>query len=200
MFDLRSTSVLVTGGSKGIGRGIASVFAAAGANVAIAARSAVEIDAQPETLAVLLREAVENARSHLDGTNRDSTRVKVQVTCDEQIRIPISRAHIRMAFTNLIKNAIESHADRHKFRDGTVSVDACRDEQGVHVVISDTGGGLSVRDLARLQEFIPGQSSKGTGYGLPIAKKYIEAHRGSLALANREGIGLTVTVFLPDRF
>jgi len=45
MFDLQSTSVLVTGGSKGIGRGIASVFAEAGANVAIAARSAADIDA-----------------------------------------------------------------------------------------------------------------------------------------------------------
>ncbi|MBJ7401269.1 3-oxoacyl-ACP reductase FabG [Mycolicibacterium sp.] len=44
MFDLQTTSVLVTGGSKGIGRGIASVFAAAGANVAIAARSAADID------------------------------------------------------------------------------------------------------------------------------------------------------------
>lgn len=44
MFDLQSTSVLVTGGSKGIGRGIASVFATAGANVAIAARSASELD------------------------------------------------------------------------------------------------------------------------------------------------------------
>jgi 3-oxoacyl-[acyl-carrier protein] reductase len=45
MFDLQSTTVLVTGGSKGIGRGIASVFAEAGANVAIAARSAADIDA-----------------------------------------------------------------------------------------------------------------------------------------------------------
>lgn len=45
MFDLQSTSVLVTGGSKGIGRGIASVFASAGANVAIAARSSTGIDA-----------------------------------------------------------------------------------------------------------------------------------------------------------
>lgn len=44
MFDLSSTSVLVTGGSKGIGRGIASVFASAGANVAIAARSSADID------------------------------------------------------------------------------------------------------------------------------------------------------------
>ncbi|MGK2854945.1 MAG: SDR family NAD(P)-dependent oxidoreductase, partial [Microbacteriaceae bacterium] len=40
MFELADRSVLVTGGSKGIGRGIASVFARAGANVAIAARSA----------------------------------------------------------------------------------------------------------------------------------------------------------------
>lgn len=44
MFNLESVSVLVTGGSKGIGRGIASVFAAAGANVAVAARSATELD------------------------------------------------------------------------------------------------------------------------------------------------------------
>lgn len=44
MFDLQSRSVLVTGGSKGIGRGIASVFARAGANVAIAARSAADLD------------------------------------------------------------------------------------------------------------------------------------------------------------
>nr|WP_205267562.1 3-oxoacyl-ACP reductase FabG [Mycolicibacterium sphagni] len=44
VFDLQSTSVLVTGGSKGIGRGIAAVFATAGANVAIAARSAAELD------------------------------------------------------------------------------------------------------------------------------------------------------------
>lgn len=44
MFELTGRSVLVTGGSKGIGRGIATVFARAGANVAIAARSAGDLD------------------------------------------------------------------------------------------------------------------------------------------------------------
>lgn len=42
MFDLSTKSVLVTGGTKGIGRGIATVFARAGANVAVAARSSDE--------------------------------------------------------------------------------------------------------------------------------------------------------------
>ncbi len=44
MFDLQGRSVLITGGSKGIGRGIATVFAKAGANVAVSARSQDQLD------------------------------------------------------------------------------------------------------------------------------------------------------------
>ncbi|GFH00154.1 3-oxoacyl-ACP reductase [Mycolicibacterium hippocampi] len=44
MFSVADKSVVVTGGSKGIGLGIASVFASADAHVAIAARSRADLD------------------------------------------------------------------------------------------------------------------------------------------------------------
>jgi 3-oxoacyl-[acyl-carrier protein] reductase len=53
VFSLAGKSVVVTGGSKGIGRGIASVFAAADAHVAIAARSQGDLDTAVEHLEAL---------------------------------------------------------------------------------------------------------------------------------------------------
>jgi 3-oxoacyl-[acyl-carrier protein] reductase len=70
MFSLVGRSVMVTGGSKGIGRGIASVFAAAGAHVAIAARSRADIDSAVATLDGLGAGKVIGVTA--DVSNRDS--------------------------------------------------------------------------------------------------------------------------------
>ncbi|CAA0126694.1 3-oxoacyl-[acyl-carrier-protein] reductase FabG [Mycolicibacterium vanbaalenii] len=70
MFSVADRSVLVTGGSKGIGLGIASVFATAGAHVAIAARSQSDLDSAVTQLDDLGEGRVIGVRA--DVSDRDS--------------------------------------------------------------------------------------------------------------------------------
>lgn len=106
-----------------------------------------------------------------------------------------------MAFTNLVKNGIEAHAiSSSEFKPGVVTITVAAKEQVLQIEVVDTGKGMNAHDLEKLIEFVPGNTSKkhlGTGYGLPIAKRYIEAHRGKLIVTSVEGHGSTFTVLIP---
>jgi NAD(P)-dependent dehydrogenase (short-subunit alcohol dehydrogenase family) len=79
IFDLSGKTVLITGGSRGIGRAYAGAVAAFGASVAIAARAQDKID---ETLDILSRYNVETL-----GISADMTRVEdIRRMVDETVR------------------------------------------------------------------------------------------------------------------
>ena len=70
----------------------------------------------------------------------------------------------------------------------------------VVVKISDTGEGISKEQLEMVFEpFFSTRhgASKGTGLGLPIAKKIIEAHRGFIRAESIPGKGSTFSIYLP---
>lgn len=74
LFDLSDTRVVITGGTKGIGFGIASVFAQAGARVAVTGRSQAGVDAAVAALAAVTREATrEDASGRIAGFTVDVT-------------------------------------------------------------------------------------------------------------------------------
>ena len=67
----------------------------------------------------------------------------------------------------------------------------------VVVTVADDGPGMS-RDTARraLEPFFT-TKARGTGLGLPICKRIIEAHQGTLSIETHTGRGTTIRMRLP---
>ncbi len=70
----------------------------------------------------------------------------------------------------------------------------------VVIIISDTGIGLS--DEARSKMFNPYFTTKttGTGLGLPIVQRIVEAHNGVITVSSEKGKGTSVTITIPNTF
>ncbi len=142
---------------------------------------------KPADLAELVRGAV---------TLQKAGQVGVEIEVDlpgGPIHAQLDETMIGQALTNLIKNAGEAIESLHEKGEtpaghvATIRVRLTRDEdagQGV-VTISDNGIGLPP-DRSRLFEPYVTTRDKGTGLGLPIVKKIIEEHGGTLQLVDAE--------------
>jgi two-component system sensor kinase FixL len=99
---------------------------------------------------------------------------------------------LRIVFQNLLINAAQAVEGR-----GTLNVTVDGDDQTKTVRIADEGPGMSAE--VRHNVFRPFFTTKarGTGLGLPTAKRLVELHGGSIAVESTAGAGTTVTVSLP---
>ncbi|MCZ4260272.1 PAS domain-containing sensor histidine kinase [Limimaricola sp. G21655-S1] len=141
-----------------------------------------EPDRSRNDLAALLRDAVT-----LQEAGQPEVRFEVDLPA-QAVPAEIDATMITQAFTNLIKNAgeaIESAIE--KGMGGglspTIRVTMQTDAAEARISIADNGIGLP-EDRARLFEPYVTTRDKGTGLGLPIVKKIIEEHGGSLSLVD----------------
>jgi signal transduction histidine kinase len=70
----------------------------------------------------------------------------------------------------------------------------------VLIRIQDTGEGIAAENLDRVFEpfFTTRISPRGTGLGLPLAKKIIEEEGGTIRIESVKGTGTAVTLRFPD--
>ncbi|MFC1652969.1 response regulator, partial [Planctomycetota bacterium] len=105
---------------------------------------------------------------------------------------------LKQAFTNLLSNAINYNKER-----GTVIVSTTEQDNCLVVDVSDTGIGISQENLSFIfDQFFRVKAKEtrcitGSGLGLPIAKRIIEAHNGSIKVVSELGKGTTFSIFLP---
>ncbi|WP_019913316.1 sensor histidine kinase [Paenibacillus sp. HW567] len=117
----------------------------------------------------------------------------IELKLQSGLQVLGSTSKFKQAFINLIKNSIESLQEN-----GLITIAAWR--SGGHVVISvqDNGEGMKVSELARLGEPYYSNKTKGTGLGLMVTFRIIEAMNGSIHFQSKKGEGTEVIVKLPS--
>ena len=113
--------------------------------------------------------------------------------------IAADQIRFKQILYNLLSNAV-------KFTDkGIVSVSAAIEDQQLHLIIADTGIGMHEADLKRIfVEFSQVDAShtrryEGTGLGLALSKRLVEAHGGRIWVESTFGAGSKFHVLLPLR-
>ena len=113
---------------------------------------------------------------------------------NQQIIIKADRTRIAQVLMNLLDNSINSS------QEGIISVTTTIDSNSNSVTVSvkDTGSGINPDIIPRLFSKFVTASEKGTGLGLYISKKIIEAHGGKIwAENNKDGEGAIFAFTLP---
>jgi nitrogen fixation/metabolism regulation signal transduction histidine kinase len=102
-------------------------------------------------------------------------------------------AQLEQALINLLKNARESGS-----QPADIELTVTAAPRGFAIEVRDRGPGFSAGALENA--LLPFYSTKetGTGLGLTLCREIVEAHGGRLRIANRDGGGAAVTLWLPD--
>jgi PAS domain S-box-containing protein len=118
--------------------------------------------------------------------------VRVVDSTKKQPLIALDLEKMRRVFLNLTLNALDAMP-----KGGTLTITSTRSGDNVHITFKDTGEGMTTETLARLWSPLFTTKAKGMGFGLPIAKRLVEAHGGSISVETKLGKGSTFTVTLP---
>jgi two-component system sensor histidine kinase PilS (NtrC family) len=117
-----------------------------------------------------------------------SPRHHITVQCPGDLQVEADREQLVQVFLNLGLNALEAMTDG-----GTVTFQAQRQPgpgvagSWVVVSVSDEGPGIAAERTERIFEPFFTTKAQGTGMGLPVVRRIVEAHGGWLTVTNRPG-------------
>jgi signal transduction histidine kinase len=148
----------------------------------------------PVDLAHVVREVIGSFAARAD-----SLGVDLGVEAPAAVSVTGSEPELRSLVANLVDNAL-----RYAPAQSAVTVSLRAANGAIELAVDDAGPGIPAeqreRVLRRFQR-VDGDSTSGSGLGLPIAKAIVERHRGSLKLVDaspgRDPPGLSVQVRLP---
>jgi len=147
-----------------------------------------QLDPKDVDIRESIRRACESCRTKADARSVTLTTHLPSVP----VTIALDSFHIERALINLIDNAVD--ASHHG---ALVNITAATYRNEAVITIKDQGAGMNHETLANL--FMPFFTTKheGTGLGMPISRKIIEAHSGTLGITSKQGVGTEAKIRLP---
>jgi hypothetical protein len=130
---------------------------------------------------------------------RDAKKAHLQ-TNDPEIALDceVDRLRIVQVFRNILENAINVGGDLVEINIEWSEVEL-NGQPAVQIAIRDNGPGLSTVQIERIFEPFYTTKTHGTGLGMAIAKRFVEAHGGEIEVGPDLECGAEFLVTLPRR-
>lgn len=141
----------------------------------------------PVDVTVIARETAEAGRYRFpEGT------ITIHVPDNTDCRVAGDSQRLKQLFMNLLNNALEAMDGR-----GEAVIRVSRSGNIVEIRIEDQGSGFPPDKINKLFEPFYSEKPRGTGMGLAVCQRVVEALNGSIQLGNRPEGGAVVMVRLP---
>lgn len=144
----------------------------------------------PGNICTVLEDILELLQSELDMNN-----INVEKHFTSLPDILIDEDQLRSVFINVIRNAVDAMDSG-----GSLSISTHEKGNTVTVVFTDTGTGMTPEELSRV--FAPYYTTKadGSGLGMLITQRIMNAHGGTVKLDSTPGKGTTVYLTFPRHY
>jgi signal transduction histidine kinase len=145
---------------------------------------------QRQALEPLLKSAVEMVQPVID-----ENQIEVRMNLPSAIPpLLLDDDKMRIVFTNLIKNACQAMPSGGMLQ--IVAEVETSQQNGVTVIVKDTGTGIPADELYRIFEPFYTTKPRGLGLGLVNVKNIVEGHNGTVRVESEIGVGTTFFVRL----
>ena len=123
----------------------------------------------------------------------------VEIDCPERLSVTANEEMLRLCVQELLANAIKFNNKMEKI----IKVQCANHGDSISLSVRDYGAGIRPQDVNRIFEpfyqvddFFTGQIS-GWGLGLPMVKRILDLHNGSISVVSDRGLGSIFTINFP---